>query len=93
MANPYYEFAHAPGANLDYSFDWSLWLEPGDYIITSTWTSPNLTLTFPSLSNGMISATFAGGGVVNNIYPLTNSIVTSQGKIDSRTMYLSCKTR
>ena len=92
MANVFYEFAHAPGANLDYSFDWSLWLELGDTLVASSWASPNLTLTNDQLT-GNVTLVFAQGGVVGTSYPLVNTVTTANGLVDSRTIYLSCKNR
>lgn len=88
-----YEIIHAPGAILDYAFNWVEWLQQGETISTSTWViSPSLTLTSQQNVNGVTSV-FVNGGVVNKIYYLTNTITTSVGRTDSRTIVLSCQNK
>lgn len=87
------EYDHAPGANLDYGFDWSDFLTTGETIATSSWTATSgITLSNPSVT-GSITATFAAGGVEGVLYTLTNTIVTnaSPARTDIRTLVLSCK--
>lgn len=87
------EFDMAPLSVLDYGFTWTLWLAPTEVINSSNWVcSPQLTLTSQQISLGVTSV-FVNGGVVGNIYQLTNTIVTNLGRTDSRTMLLSCKKR
>ena len=87
------EIVHTPSAVLDYSFDWAGWLQPNETVTSSTWTiNPTLTLTNPTLI-GAIATTFVSGGVLNSSYTLTNTITTSQGRTDSRTMILNCQNK
>ncbi len=87
-------FTHAPGANLDYGFDWLAngWLASGETIETSTWTAQGLTLTRQQISGGVTSV-FAAGGKKGNSYKLTNTITTNQGRTDSRTITLAVEDR
>lgn len=88
-----YEIIHAPGAILDYAFNWVEWLQQGETISTSTWDiSPSLTLTSQQNVDG-ITSVFVNGGVINKIYYLTNTIATSVGRTDSRTIILSCQNK
>jgi len=86
------EFVHAPLAKLDYGFDWSLWLDTGETVATSSWAVSGLTSSDAS-NTGTVTAVFVEGGVVGQTYSLTNNIVTSVGRKDSRTIKLICKTR
>lgn len=85
------EFDHAPDANLDYGFVWTL--DTGETITNSSWAAT----TGITLSNLQVNVTttsvFAAGGTIGQLYQLTNTIVTSLGKTDSRTITLSCKRR
>ncbi len=87
-------FTHAPGANLDYGFDWKSngWLATGETIETSTWLAPGLTLTRQQESNGVTSV-FAAGGKKGSTHKLTNTITTNQGRTDSRTITLVVEDR
>lgn len=88
-----YEIVHAPGAILDYTFNWTEWLQQGETILTSVWSiTPSLTLNNEQNQSGVTSV-FVNGGVVNKIYYLTNTITTSVGRTDSRTIVLSCQNK
>jgi hypothetical protein len=86
------EFDHSPGANLDYGFDWSSYLETGQTISSSTWSATTgIILTNPQVT-GNITSVLAVGGVLNSIYYLTNTIITANPvTTDSRVIVLSCK--
>lgn len=87
------EFEHAPSAKLDYGFDWTNWLSAGETISTSTWNvDSELTPSSPSIV-GAITSTFVEGGAVGKSYKIVNSITTSVGRKDSRTIKLHCKHR
>jgi len=86
------EFEHAPNAKLDYGFDWTAWLASDETISTSTWTTDVLTSSSPQIT-GKVTSVFVEGGVVGTSYKIVNTITTSVGRIDSRTIRLSCKNR
>jgi hypothetical protein len=44
-------------------------------------------------TRGRVASTFAAGGIVGQVYVLTNRITTSAGRIDSRTITLNCRVR
>jgi hypothetical protein len=95
MSNFYKEYDHSPTATLDYGFDWrdKGWLEDTETIALSVWAaSTGITLTQEQSTLGVTSV-FASGGVAGRLYTLTNTITTSQGRVDSRTIQLSCKVR
>lgn len=83
-------FKHAPGADLDYGFDWQSngWLAPGETIVASSWHAQGLGISRDQTSNGITSA-FITGGRKGNSYRLTNTITTNQGRTDSRTILIN----
>lgn len=91
------QYDHAPGADLDYGFDWreNGWLETGETVATSTWSvqPAGVTLSRQQIAQGAITSVFVAGGSNGRQYVLTNAIETNMGRVDSRTIRLSCKTR
>ena len=86
--------AHSPGADLDYSVDWSAWLAAGETIAESTWEAQQgITLSRQAVIGGTVASVFAAGGVAKQSYVLTNTITTSAGRTDSRTITLRCQVR
>ena len=87
------EYEHAPSSNLDYGFDWNPWLATGENISISTW-DVDVAL---SQSNAQVisnvTSVFVAGGVAGTSYKLKNTITTTDGRVDSRTIKLSCKNR
>jgi hypothetical protein len=89
-------FEHAPAANLDYGFNWraNAYLNTAETVTESAWTiSPAATLTRLQIINEEISSVFVSGLRLGNEYQLTNTITTSEGRTDSRTIQLSCVKR
>lgn len=89
-------FDHAPGADLDYGFNWrgNGYLNTGETVTASAWAiSPAGTLTRQQIINEEISSVFVAGLRLNTDYQLTNTITTSEGRTDSRTIHLSCVKR
>lgn len=91
------QYDHAPGAELDYGFDWATngWLEEGDKIATSTWSvqPAGITLSRHQIVQDAITSVFAAGGINARQYVLTNTISTIGGRSDSRSIRLNCKVR
>lgn len=86
----------APGADLDYGFDWATqeWLEPGEYIVESSWSAPpSVVLTRPQILADTRTSTFARIDLAGYSGRITNTITTSDGRTDSRSILLSCKRR
>ena len=80
-----------PGARLDWGVDWSQEMRTGDTITQSTWAGPeSLTLEDASFS-ASATKVWAEGFVLGQDYTITNSIVTAQGREDSRTIVLKCR--
>lgn len=91
----FYEKDHSQGATLDYGFNWSSkgWLQQDESITNSTWEATSgITLSQQQITGG-ITSTFVSGGVSGKEYDLVNTITTSMGRTDTRTMKLFCKNR
>lgn len=78
----------APGAELDWPINWTL--ETGETISSSSWTvSPSGELAVkagsPSIA-GLVTACILTGGVFRKVYEVTNTIVTSAGRIHAQTI-------
>ncbi len=86
-----FEIVHAPGAILDYGFNWTAWLQLSETVVSSAWAiDPVLTLS-GSQDVANVTSTFVNGGDVGKVYTLTNTITTNQGRTDSRTLVLNCQ--
>lgn len=82
-----------PDAVLDWVWDWSDWLAPGETISTSTFTvSAGLDL---GVTSNTLSSTTAwlSGGTPGTPYLVANRIVTSAGRTDERSITIRVKNR
>lgn len=85
-----------PNSNLDYTFDWTLWLDD----ITDTIQSQNVTVDAGVTKSGAAVVTgnkkvvvFIAGGTVGGTYKVTCEIQTVGGRTDDRTIYIKIKDR
>jgi len=79
------DFIKDPDAVLDYSVDWTAWLDT-DTISSSGWSSPE-GLTVVDTTFVATSATvWLSGGTVGHRYRITNHIVTAAGRENDRTI-------
>lgn len=91
--------SHAPGAVLDYGIDYSAWTleSPGDTIIDSAWEIQTTDVAPGSLTiladdlDGSLSSVRVGGGNLGQAYRLVNTITTAEGRIDKRSILLTCR--
>jgi hypothetical protein len=93
------DFCKDPDSVLDYTIDWGEeWMVSGDEISTSSWsigtgTKGDTTLATTADSNTTTKATiWLGLGVHGQSYPVTNSIVTAQGREADRTISIVVRT-
>ena len=85
MARQFYKDSDAV---LDFSVDWSAWLS-SETISTSSFTV-EAGLTKDSESNDTTSATvWLSGGVSGTSYTVTNTITTSAGRTDERSLTIN----
>lgn len=93
VATSFPTYVKDPEAVLDYPFDWSSWLKPGETITTSTFTV-SAGLALDSSSNTLSSATaWLSGGAAGTPYQVTNHIVTSAGRADDRSITIRVQNR
>lgn len=86
-------FIKDPDAVLDYPFDWSDWLKPGETITTSAF-AVSAGLSLDSSSNTLSSATaWLSGGTPSTPYLVTNHITTSAGRADDRSITIRVQNR
>ena len=87
-------YSKSPYAVLDYTIDWEDWLESGETISTATWSIPSGLTDEENESNTTTSATvWVSGGVLGTRYAVRGHIVTSEGREDSRTIYITVEAR
>ena len=101
-------FVKDPEAVLDYSFDWSNWLDststPKETISTQTVTVPTgLTLDTSSITDGTNDAgtsmtdsvvqAWISGGTVGTTYRVECLIVTTAGRTDERSLWITVQER
>jgi len=85
-------FIKDPDASLDYSWDWTAWLATGDSIATYTLTLGGLTVG-TSGNTGEIVTAILSGGTLGSTHAVKCRIVTANGLIDERTIYVQIRNR
>lgn len=88
-----------PGSDLDYSFDWSDYLDdqgsPSDTISTSTWSvAPDAGSPSPEVHSdvitGAITSAFLRNVTRGEVYVLKNHVVTAAGRSDVKQVVIRC---
>ena len=88
-------FTKDPEAVLDYSIDWTDWLD-GDAIATSTWIAPTETgspTVVASSNTSKIATVWLSGGTVGANYTVTNRITTAGGRTEDRSITIRVRER
>jgi hypothetical protein len=80
-------FEKDPSAVLDYTIDWSPWLDD-DAIVTSTWSVVGDVDLSDEAVYTSITQVWASGGTEGTLADLTNHVVTEEGREDERTIRL-----
>lgn len=83
-------FTKDPAAKLDYSVDWTDFLETDENIAASEWTTPaGLTVVTSSYTNKKATI-WLSGGALGTSYEVVNKITTSNNpsRIDERTIVI-----
>lgn len=85
-------FVKDPEAVLDYTIDWSAWLDD-DTIVTSTWDVESGIVDDSDSNTATTTTIWLSGGTLDTNYSLTNHIVTAADREDDRTIevYISDK--
>lgn len=81
------EMAKTPGALLDYTIDWSQYLDSGDELITITWDTGALTLD-SQVDSSTTAVARIGGGTAGRKYTITCHITTASAQEDERSIVL-----
>jgi hypothetical protein len=82
-------FQKDPDAVLDYTYDWTRWLQAGETISSHSIIVPTgITLGSSATGDGLVTA-WLSGGVNGTIYMVTCRITTNQGRTDDRSIWLS----
>lgn len=91
-------FIKDPDDQLDYTVNWTSWLDAGDTITTSQWITP-AGLTVGDGANGMPAASnttthttlWLGGGTAGQLYEVVNRITTAGGRRKDRTLRIEVR--
>jgi hypothetical protein len=88
-------FTKDPQAVLDYTINWSDWLD-GDTISTSTWTAESGITVEASPAPSFTTTTttiWLSGGTLGTVYRITNHVVTAATREDDRTFTVKIETK
>jgi len=83
----------APTAKLDFSVDWSDWLESGETIASHDWSVPAGLTEVSASESGGICTVWLSGGVTGTQYTVSCTITTDLGRIDTRSLYITVRSR
>lgn len=84
-----------PHATLDYTWDWTEYLNAlGDTILSANVVSNGgVTVVTQSVIGGKKVTAFVSGGTIGQQHSLTCTITTGGGRVDERTIYLNINNR
>ena len=88
----YFRWQKDPNAVLDYTLDWTLWLN-GDTITSDTWTVPGGLTSVLEVTTARTSTIWLSGGTTGTEYTLVNRIVTIGGRTEDRSVVISVVSR
>lgn len=86
-------FDHDPDAVLDYTFDWSAYLQEGETIASHDVSVASGTITIDSTAADDSTVTVWVSGAEGRDVSLTCRVTTNQGRTDDRTLTLVVKER
>jgi len=87
-------FNKDPQAVLDYTIDWTKWLdEVGDSIATSTWIVPTGLTKVTETNTTKLATVWLSGGTAGTNYTVTNRIMTVAGRTDDRSITIRVQER
>lgn len=85
-------FIKDPAAVLDYTIDWTDWLE-ADTISSSSWTVPTGLTKASEGSTTKKATVWLSGGTQARFYTVTNRVVTAGGRTDERSIVIVVEQR
>ena len=74
----------AAGSDLDYSFDWTDSLDPGDTIAASAWTGSAGVVVDRASFDGATTTAWVSGGIAGRWYRIANTATTASGRVHVR---------
>ena len=80
-------FEKDPDAIIDYSIDWSDWLQ-SDTISTGTWVVPAGIIETQRVQTESICTIYLSSGTAGNTYSVTNRITTANGRVNDQTIFI-----
>ena len=87
-------FTKDPQAVLDYTVDWTKWLdEVGDAIETSVWIVPTGLTKVTETNTSKLATVWLSGGTVGTNDTVTNRITTVGGRTDDRSITIRVRER
>ena len=81
-----------PADRLDYSHDWTAWLD-GDTITSSAWAAPAGVTTDTPSNTTTTTRVWVSGGTAGNVYRITNTITTAGGRTAERSIPIRVQDR
>ncbi len=84
----FFSITKSPGADLDYGFDWSSWLQVGETISSSSWAVPSGLILDKHQYSDTGTVAWLSGGTLWTSYEAVNTIVTSEGRTEDRTLLI-----
>lgn len=81
-------FTKDPDALLDYTMDWSPWLDIGDTITIALVTVPTGIVLETTVNDTTTVTAWVSGGTVGEEYDVVYRITTVDGRVDDRTIRL-----
>ncbi|MBI4904403.1 MAG: hypothetical protein HY820_45690 [Acidobacteria bacterium] len=85
-------FTKDPNAVLDYSLDWTRWLN-GDAIATSEWIVPDGLVKVTDSRTTKLATIWLSGGLAGQSYTITNRITTTGGRTEDRSFAVKVEER
>lgn len=86
-------FVKDPNATLDYTVDWTDYLN-GAAILTSQWIAPSGITVDSDVNDGQKATAYISGGVIGQTYTLVNRITFSSGGVtvtDERSIHINVR--
>jgi len=87
-------FTKDPAAELDYSVDWTAWLEEDEEITDVDWAFPSgITCEVRVENTEPLQTIWISGGSPGRGYRITNHIRTNMNRVDERTLMIRVRER
>lgn len=81
-------FKKGPGETLDYTIEWTAWLDGDTINAVTDWALDGLTLESQSGSFTSLQTALLSGGTIGQRYKISNTIQTAASKIAVRSFYI-----